>query len=475
MDQYWDWEKAALAYEWLVPWRYARGRELWYQGGYSNAALNLLDRHLETRADDTAIIDRRGSSPIRVRFRDLFWNSARLARWWEKRGLNLGHRVLLYGPADVYLMTAMLALARLGATVVRSPETTDAVLIERVLDTEAHWAVAASGTTPQVLRLQPRLGADFGILTDRPMAGAMTVASAMAEAEGLLDPVPVEANHIGAVVWGDDPAPYAYAGMGSLIGWHQSLKGLLALEPGDRVGIISHSGGLLDTIWLTAAVMGEGCPVVWLPQDGRDGVREYGLTKLVVGGGRPTHLADLSSRLDRIVLFGGGRSEQTWSSRRAEVVRARAEMSQGLYLTVGDVGRIDAPSQDRSRLMRSSPDRGSAPSIGSREQEVLDRVLELDGVGDAVMLPDATSRWHLWLATANTVDELRSQLTDSLTELPHTLRIHAVSALPETVEGQMAYWILQAVQNREPHIHIRDLARPQLVEELVRSLHASEQ
>ncbi len=467
MEQRWDWEKAAREYEWLVPWRYARGHDLWYQGGYSNTALNLLDRHLESRADDSSLIDRRHSRPVRRRYRDLYWDSARLARWWEKRGLGLGHRVLLYGAADVHLMTAMLALARVGATVVRSLETTDTMLIDRVLSTESHWAVATSDAARQVVYLRPRLGEHFRVLCADPMAGAASLESAMEEAEGLLDPVPAEANHIGAVVWGDDPNPYAYAGMGSIIGWHQSLKRLLALEPTDRVGVMSHSGGLLDPLWLTAALMAEGCPVVWLSDDARAGVREHGLTKLVAGAGYHPHLPELSGRLDRMVILGEQRPAGHWTSQRAEVVYARADMSAGVY-RVGDAGGpLEAPSADRSRVPRSSAEVEAIPQYDSRDREILASVLGLQGVEDAVILPGTGLERHLWVATRQPAAEIQAQMGQDADEL----QVHTVSVLPATVEGRLAYRVLQAVQNQESHLSVGSLARPLLVEELVRAVH----
>lgn len=472
MDHDWDWERSALDYEWLVPWRYARGHDLWYQGGYSNMALNLLDRHLEARADDSALIDRRSSNPLRLRYRDLYWDSARLARWWEKRGLGLGHRVLLYGSPDTHLMTALLALARLGATVVRSPETTDALLIDRVLATETHWAVVSVDATPQVLRLQHRLGAEFQVISEAA-GGCASVPSAMAEAEGLLDPVPIEANHIGAVLWGDDPAPYAYAGMGGLVGWHQSLKRLLDLGPGDRVGIMSRHGGLLDPLWVTAAVMAEGCPVVWLGDDARAGVREHGLTKVVAGGGYRSRLAELSARLDRIVLFGEQRQQgESWASRRADVVWARADMTMGLYVPLENTQPIDTPSHDRSRMARSAPETGTGPKLEHREQEILALAMGLEGVEDAVIVLDDASEWHLWLATAKTADDILSQMAEHLAESHH---VHTVSALPETIEGRLATSVLQAVQRREPRLSVLGLSKPHLVEELVRAAHSPEQ
>lgn len=233
---------------------------------------------------------------------------------------------------------------------------------------------------------------------------------------------------------------------------------------------MSRNGGLLDLLWITAALMTEGCPVVWLSDDARAGVREHGLTKLVAGAGYHPQLPELSGRLDRIVLLGEQRPAKHWSSLRAEVVRASADMSTGAYGALNSIEHLETPSSDRSRVPRSQSESEIIPQGGSRDQELLDLVLTLRGVDDAVIIPGSTSGRHLWVATRRRADEILAELPEG--EDP--VRIHTVSALPETVEGRLAYKVLQAVQNRESHFSIVSLSRPQLVEELVRVVHGAE-
>ena len=89
----------------------------WFKGGKTNITSNCLDRHLETRADQTAIIwegNEPGSNKT-LTYRELHGQVCKFANVLKKRGIGKGDRVTLYMPMVVELAVAMLACARIGA------------------------------------------------------------------------------------------------------------------------------------------------------------------------------------------------------------------------------------------------------------------------------------------------------------------------------------------------------------------------
>jgi len=89
----------------------------WFYDGTLNASVNCLDRHLEKRGDQTAIIWE-GDEPTddeHVTYKDLYERVCRLANAMRARGVKKGDRVTLYMPMVVEAAVAMLACTRIGA------------------------------------------------------------------------------------------------------------------------------------------------------------------------------------------------------------------------------------------------------------------------------------------------------------------------------------------------------------------------
>ncbi|MFO8044848.1 MAG: acetate--CoA ligase [Halomonas sp.] len=89
----------------------------WFEDGTLNASTNCLDRHLEQRGDQTAIIwegdDPNDSSHIT--YRDLHERTCQLANALKELGIGKGDVVTLYMPMIPEAAVAMLACARIGA------------------------------------------------------------------------------------------------------------------------------------------------------------------------------------------------------------------------------------------------------------------------------------------------------------------------------------------------------------------------
>ena len=89
----------------------------WYEDGTLNVAANCLDRHLEKRGDQTAIIFE-GDDPSvseHITYRDLYERTCRFANALKSMGVAKGDRVVIYLPMIPEAAVAMLACARIGA------------------------------------------------------------------------------------------------------------------------------------------------------------------------------------------------------------------------------------------------------------------------------------------------------------------------------------------------------------------------
>ena len=90
----------------------------WYLGGQTNAAYNCLDRHLEARGDQTALIfepDDPAQGSRHITYRELYHEVCRFANVLKQHGVKKGDRVTIYLPMIPEAAYAMLACARLGA------------------------------------------------------------------------------------------------------------------------------------------------------------------------------------------------------------------------------------------------------------------------------------------------------------------------------------------------------------------------
>ncbi|MCL5116921.1 MAG: AMP-binding protein [Firmicutes bacterium] len=469
------WEQRARAYEWQVPWRYGHQGARWFLGGYSNPVLNMVDRHLEERADQAAVIDQ--GAGRRLTFRDLYWQSAKLARWWKEQGLAAGERVVLYGVPDMESLLGWLAAARLGAVVVLMPRIrSETRLGQRLLESEARWILGsneASGGSESSVEEIRRAGRSLPrpirmmVSTGPVGTGETSITSAIAMADGLLDPVSVEANAVGLLVYGDDPRPYAYAGLGALIGWHEELRELLDLHPGERIGLESHSGGLLHPLILTTQLLTAGAEVVWMEHDWLGAVREYGLTKLLVASREQHRVASVADRLERVVVAGPDWGASMPTGMRAEVIRSVPVMHTGRYIggREGHSDRGASPAADRTAGGRTGE--LGAPWAHHPLGEAVHR---LEGVS-ACLVVESDASPEIWVETRRRAEDLLPSLRDIVRgkEGWGGVRIACVEAFPETVEGHLDAEILAAVTRGETRISLERAANPEVVESLIRA------
>ncbi len=89
----------------------------WFYDGTLNVCYNCVDRHLETKADDVAIIWE-GDDPARdlkITYRELHERVCKFANSLKHLGAKRGDRITLYMPMIPEAAVAMLACARIGA------------------------------------------------------------------------------------------------------------------------------------------------------------------------------------------------------------------------------------------------------------------------------------------------------------------------------------------------------------------------
>ncbi|QTF93554.1 acetate--CoA ligase [Halomonas sp. BM-2019] len=118
----------------------------WFEDGTLNASVNCLDRHLETRGDQTAIIWE-GDDPndsAHISYRELHERTGKLANALKELGIGKGDVVTLYMPMIPEAAVAMLACARIGAvhSVVFGGFSPDA-LAQRVIGANSKLVITA--------------------------------------------------------------------------------------------------------------------------------------------------------------------------------------------------------------------------------------------------------------------------------------------------------------------------------------------
>ncbi|MFC7052323.1 acetate--CoA ligase [Hansschlegelia quercus] len=119
------WGDVGKRLDWIEPFTKVRNASFapgnvsikWYEDGALNVSANCVDRHLEKRGDQTAILwegdDPKDSKAIT--YRELHKHVCRFANALKERGVEKGDRVTIYLPMIPEAAYAMLACARIGA------------------------------------------------------------------------------------------------------------------------------------------------------------------------------------------------------------------------------------------------------------------------------------------------------------------------------------------------------------------------
>ncbi|PCI79058.1 MAG: acetate--CoA ligase [SAR86 cluster bacterium] len=150
-EDFWA-EQAGNLLHWHEPWKkvtsgeFSKANSKWFEGAKLNVAYNCIDRHLERRGEQTAIIWEGDDPEVdkRISYRELHQEVCKLANALKTRGVSKGDRVCIYMPMVPEAAYAMLACARIGAvhSVVFggfSPES----IKDRILDSDCQTVITA--------------------------------------------------------------------------------------------------------------------------------------------------------------------------------------------------------------------------------------------------------------------------------------------------------------------------------------------
>ncbi|MFH2066543.1 MAG: acetate--CoA ligase [Pseudomonadota bacterium] len=152
------WGKIAEQFYWERKWDTVRSfnytlsqgpiRIEWFKGGKTNISYNCLDRHLDTRKDQTAIIWE-GNEPgedLNLTYGELHEKVCRCANVLKQNGVKKGDRVAIYMPMIPELAIAMMAVTRIGAihSIIFGGFSAEA-LADRILDSTCKVLITSDG------------------------------------------------------------------------------------------------------------------------------------------------------------------------------------------------------------------------------------------------------------------------------------------------------------------------------------------
>ena len=120
------WREHGQRVDWIKPFTKVKNTSFapgavdikWFEDGTLNVAANCIDRHLETRGNQAAIIfepDDPNEPAQSITYADLHRRVCRMANVLEELGVRKGDRVVIYLPMIPEAAYAMLACARIGA------------------------------------------------------------------------------------------------------------------------------------------------------------------------------------------------------------------------------------------------------------------------------------------------------------------------------------------------------------------------
>ncbi len=118
------WAEKAATFQWQKPWKttlkwnFKTPKIEWFVGGKLNITENCLDRHLKTRANQTALLwepNDPKQKPRKLTYKQLYQQVCQMANALKDLGVKKGDRICIYMPMTPELTIAVLACARLGA------------------------------------------------------------------------------------------------------------------------------------------------------------------------------------------------------------------------------------------------------------------------------------------------------------------------------------------------------------------------
>ncbi len=170
-EAFWS-EQARQFLDWSKPWDkvmeydYPKGHIRWFEGGKLNVSYNCLDRHLEGRGNQTAIIWE-GDDPDtdrHITYAELHEQVCKFANVLKSLGVQKGDRVCIYLPMIAEAATVTLACARIGAihSIVFGGFSADS-LRDRINDADCRLLICADESLRSGKKLPSKANADLAV------------------------------------------------------------------------------------------------------------------------------------------------------------------------------------------------------------------------------------------------------------------------------------------------------------------------
>ena len=170
------WGEQGKRIDWITPYTRVKNTDFtfgsvsikWFEDGALNISANCIDRHLATRAEQTAILwepDDPKNPARHITYRELHEQTCRMANVLKAQGVAKGDRVVLYLPMIPDAAYAMLACARIGAvhSIVFAGFSPDA-LANRINDCGANILITADEAPRGGKRTGLKSNADAALL-----------------------------------------------------------------------------------------------------------------------------------------------------------------------------------------------------------------------------------------------------------------------------------------------------------------------
>jgi acetyl-CoA synthetase len=170
------WAEVAEQFTWFKKWDIVRQYNYdlrkgsisveWFKGGKTNISVNCIDRHLNSRGEQIAILWE-GNEPgenISLTFNELYDRVCRFSNVLKKYNVKKGDRVSIYMPMVPELAIAMLACARIGAihSIVFSGFSPTA-LADRITDSSCTFLITTDGSFRGAKLVPVKVNADEAI------------------------------------------------------------------------------------------------------------------------------------------------------------------------------------------------------------------------------------------------------------------------------------------------------------------------
>ncbi len=149
------WEGVAENFSWrkkwdkVLEWDFKKPDIKWFINAKLNITENCLDRHLATKADDTAIVwepNNPDEEALRITYKELHKQVCQFAQVLKNNGVQKGDRVCIYMGMIPELAIAVLACARIGAihSVIFGGFSAKSIA-DRVQDAKAEYIITCDG------------------------------------------------------------------------------------------------------------------------------------------------------------------------------------------------------------------------------------------------------------------------------------------------------------------------------------------